>query len=113
MGALQGRGVCVGKINNKGIFFTFIAITIMAVFLLVFTPQADISLQKDMRAASTRISVIDNYIRDLENNYFETVLRASAYKTVLSLIFYMNSTGSYLADFDASFSEVITTGKIN
>ena len=66
----------MGKINNKGIFFTFIAITVMTVFLLVFTPQADISLQKDMQAVNKRISVIDNYVGDLENNYFETVLRA-------------------------------------
>ena len=113
MGALQGRGVCVGKINNKGIFFTFIAITIMAVFLLVFTPQADISLQKDMRAVNTRIGVIDNYVSDLENNYFETVLRASTYKAVLSMIYYMNSTGNYIANFDAAFSEIMATGNIN
>src|SRR3989338_3748665 len=113
MGALQGRGVCVGKINNKGIFFTFIAITIMAVFLLVFTPQADISLQKDMRAVNTRIGVIDNYVSDLENNYFEAVLRASTYKAVLSMIYYMNSTGNYMTNFDAAFSEIMATGNIN
>ena len=103
----------MGKINNKGIFFTFIAITIMAVFLLVFTPQADISLQKDMRAVNTRIGVIDNYVSDLENNYFETVLRASTYKAVLSMIYYMNSTGNYIANFDAAFSEIMATGNIN
>jgi len=41
------------------------------------------------------------------------VLRAATYKTILSLIYYMNSTGSYIPDFDASFSEVMATGKIN
>lgn len=103
----------MGKINKKGIFFTFIAITVMAVFVIVFTPQASISLQKDSQAIKTRVSTIDNYVTDLEENYFETVLRASTFKTILSLILYMNSTGSYLSNFDSAFSEVMTTGKIN
>ena len=101
------------RMNKHGIFFTFIAITIMAVFLLVFTPQADISLQRNARAITARIGSIDNYVSTLENDYFETVLRASTHKAILSMIFYMNSTGSYITNFDASFSEVMATGKIN
>ena len=103
----------MGKMNNKGIFFTFLAITIMAIFLLVFTPQADISLQRNAQAIAARIGVIDNYVGTLENDYFEAVLRASTHKAVLSLIYYMNSTGSYIPNFDASFSEVMRTGNIN
>jgi len=103
----------MGALNRKGIFFTFIAITVMAVFIIVFTPQAGISLQKDTQAIKTRITTIDNYVNDLENNYFETVLRATAFKTMLSLTFYINSTGNYLANFDSAFSEVATTGRIN
>ena len=105
----------MGAVNSskKGIFFTFIAITIMAVFLLVFTPQADISLQRNAQAITARIGAIDNYVSALENDYFEAVLRASAHKAILSLIYYINSTGSYIPNFDASFSEVMRTGDIN
>lgn len=105
----------MGKIakEKKGIFFTFISITIMAVFILVFTPQADISLQKDAQSIRTRISSVDNYVSDLQNRYLETVLRATTYKTTLSLIYYMSSTGSYISDLDSAFSEVMLTGKIN
>ena len=41
------------KLGKKGIFFTFIAITIMAIFILVFTPQADITIQKDTTSIKT------------------------------------------------------------
>ena len=99
--------------KKRGIFFTFIAITVMAVFIIVFTPQASVSLNKDTQAIKTRVSAIDNYVNDLENSYFETVLRATTFKTILSLSFYMNSTGAYLSDFDSAFSEVATTGRIN
>ena len=50
---------------------------------------------------------------DLQNKYFETVLRANTYKTVLSLIYYMNSTDRYIKNFDAVFYEVSLNGTIN
>lgn len=107
----------MGKIakimNKKGIFFTFIAITLMVVFIIIFTPQADVSFQKDNQAVKKRIYSIDNYVNELETIYFSTVLRANAYKTILSLIFYINSTGSYLADLNAAFMEVSINGTIN
>lgn len=104
----------MGKIaTKKAMFFTFIAITMMAIFILVFTPKADISLQKDAQSTKTRINSVDNFVDDLQNRYFETVLRATAYKTILSLALYMNSTGSYMANFDSAFSTVMLTGKIN
>jgi len=105
----------MGKIikEKRAIFFTFIAITIMAIFILIATPQADNSLQKDTQAMTSRINSVDNYVDDLQNRYFENVLRATTYKTILSLILYMNSTGSYIANFDSAFSEVMLSGKID
>lgn len=102
----------MGKMRRKGIFFTFIAIIIMATFTLVFTPQADISIQKDNNAAKTRIAAIDSYVSELESNYFENVLRATTYNAILSMIFYMNATGSYIPSPDSAFSEIILTGNI-
>ena len=100
------------SMKKKGIFFTFIAITIMTIFVLVFTPQADVSLNKDVEAVASRIGSVDSYVNDLENSYFETILRATTYKAILSLIFYMNSTGSYITDMDSAFKDVMLTGKI-
>ncbi len=114
MGSLQGRGIPMGKIiGKKGIFFTFIAITMMTIFILVFTPQIDLSLQKDTQSLNTRISTIDNYINELEKGYLEAVLRAATYKTLLSLAYYIDSTDSYLTNFDAAFQEVFVNGTIN
>src|SRR3989338_162184 len=98
--------------NKRSIFFTFIAITIIAVFTIVFTPQADVSLQKDTQAIRARINSIDNYVDDLEERYFETSLRAATYKAMLSLIFYINETDSYLTDMNSAFYEVMLNGSI-
>lgn len=101
------------NISKKGIFFTFIAITMMTIFILVFTPQVDLSLQKDTQALNARISTINNYINDLQYNYLRAVMRVTGQKTIESLIFYMNSTGTFLSDFDSAFQEVFVNGTIN
>lgn len=101
------------SLKKKGIFFTFLAITIMTLFLIVFTPQAEISLQKDMQSTRARISSIDDYVNDLETRYFETVLRATTYKAILSLTYYINSTGFFIPNLDSAFSEVMLNGTIN
>ena len=104
----------MGKIiGKKGIFFTFIAITMMTIFILVFTPQIDLSLQKDAQSLNTRINTIDSYINELEEGYLKAVLRATTYKTLLSLAYYIDSTDSYLTNFDAAFQEVFVNGTIN
>ena len=98
---------------KKGIFFTFIAITIMTIFIIVYTPQADITLQKDTKYIKVRINSVDNYVGDLKSSYFETVLRATTQKAILSMVLYMNSTGKYIKNFDSVFSEVMINGTIN
>src|SRR3989338_7380941 len=101
--------------GKKGIFFTFIAITIMAIIVLVYTPSANITIQKDTESVKSRIRIIDSYVDELEEQYLETVLRAASHKAVLSLIYYINSSDppEYLPNFDAAFYEVIMNGSIN
>ena len=102
-------------IGKKGIFFTFIAITIMAVFVLVYTAPANITLEKNTESVKYRIGVVDKYVDELEEQYFETVLRASSYKALLSLIYYINSSGppQFLPNFDSAFYEAVVNGSIN
>lgn len=109
---MAGLGPAAGK---KGIFFTFIAITIMAIIVLVYTPSANITLQKDTESVKSRINIIDRYFDELEEQYLETVLRAASHKAMLSLIYYINSSDppEYLQNFDAAFYEVIINGSIN
>ncbi len=98
--------------KKRGVFFTFISIIIIALFMLVFLPQTNVSLEKDTRAVNTRINSVNNYVNDL-NTYLEDVLRATTRKTILSLIFYMNESGSYITNLNSTFYEVLVNGTIN
>lgn len=84
----------------------------MAILILVYTPQADITIQKDSKAERSRIDSINNYINDLENGFMIIVMKATAQKTLASLSFYVNKTQSPVKDFDAAFAEVMLNGTI-
>lgn len=101
--------------RKRGIFFTFIAITIMVVFILIFTPQSNISLEKEKQDVSARISSINNFVDDLEGSYFETVLRVATHKTILSLINYIETKKAFIPSeqFNTVFSEVMINGTIS
>lgn len=104
----------MGKIKLKrGIFFTLIAIVIMALLIIILTPKADVSLQKDAQAIRKRIDSVDNYVATLEDSYFKTALEATTFKTILSLALYINKTEAFLNNFDNAFYEVIVNGTIN
>ena len=100
------------QLGKKGIFLTFIAISLIAAFILIFLPSG-ISLKKDIPVISTRVTTINEYVVDLENVYLEESLQASGTKTVTALIEYMESQNRFLANFEDSFKEVLVEGKIN
>ena len=103
----------MGKIVKRGIFFTFIAIVIMAVFILVLTPQSDLSLKKDTESIGTKIGNVDAFIASLEDSYFRDVLRSTTFRSITSLDSYINKSSKFLTNFDAAVSEVMINGTIN
>ncbi|HLC60130.1 MAG TPA: hypothetical protein VJJ52_01750 [Candidatus Nanoarchaeia archaeon] len=100
-------------VKKKGIFFTFISLAIIGILILIYTPQADITVQKDTKAMNSRISHIDNYVNELENVYMINIIEATAQKTLLSLVLYVKSTKAPVVDFDSAFAEIMLNGTIN
>src|SRR3989338_2903677 len=98
--------------GKKGIFLTFIAISLIAAFILIFTPS-DISLKKDIPVEKTRVSTINNYVTDLENVYLERALQSTATKAIIALTGYMESQDKFLADFEIAFEQVLLSGSID
>lgn len=105
----------MGNLKKKGIFFTFIAITIAIVFAFIFTPQSSVSMERNSEALKSRISSLDNYVSDLENRYFENILRATGHKAISSLISYVEVKKAFIpeSDFDGVFAEVMLDGTIS
>ena len=104
--------MAIKQLGKKGIFLTFIAISIIATLIIMLTPS-DINLSEDAQAIKTRVSNVNNYVFDLENVYLERTLQSAGIKTIISLIRYMQAKGQFLTDFEADFKEVMLNGTIN
>lgn len=98
--------------GKKGIFLTFIAISLTAAFILIFLPS-DISLEKGIPVIKTRVSTINEYVVDLENVYLETALQSSGTKTIIALTEYMKAQNRFLVGFEDDFEQVMLTGNID
>ena len=99
------------QLGKKGIFLTFIAISIIAAFVIMFTPSS-IELRKDIVAVKIRVSTLNEHVADLEKVYLERALEATGTKAIISLINYMESQNAFLLDFEAAFEEVLLYGTI-
>src|SRR3989338_11569448 len=100
------------QLGKKGIFLTFIAISLIAAFILIFPPSG-ISLKKDILVINTRGTTMNEYVVDLENVYLRRALQSSSTKTIIALTKYMQSQNRFLANFEDSFKEVLLQGTIN
>jgi len=101
----------IKQMGKKGIFLTFIAISLVAAFIIIFTPS-DINLRRDIPVVESRVTQMNDYVLDLENVYLERVLESTGTKAFIALIRYMRTQEEFLTDFDAAFKEVLLNGTI-
>ena len=109
--------MAIRKLNKKGLFLTFISISIVAAMIAIFAPP-NVSIEKDLSAVKARVENVDDYVFDLENVYLENTLNAIGRRAMIALIDYMQEeairTGTqvFLTNFHAAFSEVLLSGTI-
>lgn len=74
------------------------------------------NLETDSQAVKTRVSNVNEYVLDLENVYLERTMHATAIKTLIALIKYVqvppNLPFTNEKNFNKTFSEVFLCGKI-
>ena len=101
------------KNNKKGVFFTFIAIFLIMVFMIVFNPKTELSFSKDLLVVETRVTKIDDFVTDFEKVYLPNIIRSATYKALTALTYYMDVTDGFLTDLQPAFKEVLLNGTIN
>lgn len=102
----------MAKLGKKGIFLTFIAISLIAAFMIIFAPTP-IDILDDSKSVEVRVKTLNNLAEDLEKVYLERALYSISVKSINSIIGYMESENQFIADFENAFSEVAYLGTIN
>jgi len=98
--------------NKKGIFFTFLSLTITAAMIIFFSPSTSLNIAVDFPSVKTRVQTVDGFVKDLENSYFKNILKISSKKGFLALISNMESNNEFYSDIQSSYFEVVTQGTI-
>lgn len=99
--------------NKKGIFFTFIAILLIIVMMMIFKPRTELSFNKDIPVVKTRITKINDFITDFEKVYLPNIIKTTSYRALTSLTYYMDKENKFLTDLQAAFNEVLLYGTID
>ena len=82
----------------------------MGLFILVYLPQSNVSIEKDKGSLQVRINTLNGYVDELETEYFELVLRASAKKSLISLAQLINQTNTFIPNVQVAFAEAMING---
>lgn len=97
--------------NKKGIFFSIVAIVLSFVLILAFSSENVTELKKETDVIEVRITTMNNFIKDVEED-LEKGLSISSFRAFASMSQYIANNGSYLADVDNDFSELVIDGTI-
>ena len=102
--------------NKKGVFFTFMAILVVAVLVLAFSSDVYVTSKNEVPVVRSRVKTADNYLRNLESSYLKRSLYTSSYNALNSLILYIIHEDDFLTDendLNSKFEEILLNGSIN
>ncbi len=97
--------------SKKAIFFTFIAIMLIATALFSFTVHSRYSLKSKALVIETRVSTMNSFMADIDKD-IERGLFISSHRSVLSLIDWVSSEGKFLNDTESGFAELLLNGTL-
>lgn len=98
--------------NKKAVFFTVAAIVLSVVIILSFTVHSGYRLKEKMNAIETRITTMNNFIKDIEQDLQKGIYIAS-FRAFLSMSQYIASNGTFINNVEGTFSELFLNGTIN
>ncbi|MEM4267381.1 MAG: hypothetical protein QXK37_00965 [Candidatus Woesearchaeota archaeon] len=108
--AISGIGVLLGK---RAFFFTFIAIVVISIFVLVFSTAVKptgVEIQETSRA---KVEVIDAYTKELKDVQLPRAITASSRAAIDSMLEYIYVNREYMTNVQTNFSELLLYGTLS
>ena len=99
--------------GKKAIFFTLIAISLVAAMALLYTPNPAAEINPGRFGTEARVKSTNALVADIKETYLESALKVSSHKAMIALTEHMKSNNQFLADFQGSFSEAVMMGTID
>ncbi len=97
------------EINNKGVFFTFIALFVIILVVAVVTTKDTYRYRERSSAIYSRVKTMNNFIQDFDED-LERELFIGGYRALISMNAYVRQIQGYVTDLDETFTEILVNG---
>ncbi|MBI2133389.1 hypothetical protein HYU11_01765 [Candidatus Woesearchaeota archaeon] len=101
--------------RKRGVFFSIIAIMLVLILTIAFTPLGHISYKDRIPSISGRINAGNNYVKSIKEGYFKSAVETSGRGALVALTLLVNKT-TYLPDYgsvNSTFIELMINGSVN
>lgn len=102
--------------SKKGIFFTLIAILIVSVLFISFSPRHGLAIKGQVPFTESRISAANDFVETVKTSYVPMALRMASYNALNALSEYLKQRNNGLfadySELNRNFAEVMLNGSI-
>jgi hypothetical protein len=98
--------------SNKGIFFTLIAVSLLAIVLFSYSVTYSYSLQEKSSIIETRVDTMNRFLTSVDAD-MKNAIYISGYRAIVGLTDYVTSNGTYVASTNASLRELFMNGTVD
>ncbi len=101
------------KIGKKGFFFSFMALFLVILFILIFSDKPKIASQEDIIINNANADTLSFYTKNVADSYIKRAMISAMHKSLYTMLIQINSSSAEFADLNKSFSELMLYGQIN
>jgi hypothetical protein len=103
------------KIGKRGIFFTLIAIMLMTILVVAFTPQDYITYKDKIPTINSRFDIANDFVKRLKFSYVDASAQTAGRDAMIAMALYVNKTGYFASEttMNRTFVELMLNGTIN
>jgi hypothetical protein len=99
--------------SKKGIFFTGIALMMLSLVFLIFSPKDPLVLAEEISAIKAKAEIVDQQADTISKSYIPDSVQFASYNAFYALAEYMNQRDRYFDNsdiFNKTFKEVMIRG---
>jgi len=100
-------------LNKKGVFFTFLSITLVSIMIILYTGVPEITVYKSEKSAESEFKAFNAFTKEINDVYINRALNAHTNLAVRTMLEKVNSTNMKIDDLDKTYRELMFNSTIN
>jgi len=96
--------------NKRGIVFTFIAVILLSILILMFLIQSNKKTELEITKSSVQTTTLNSFVKSLKTEYIPRAIEVSSNQAILALLDYMEKNQRFLLNSEIDIINSTLTG---